>query len=84
MIRVQTGDFDIGKEIEALRLSSDDMPAADYQSALLEKMLELARVEDAAARRKAAFGHSSTTVYLAPSHAMLPLWGDFIFMVSFT
>ena len=37
----------LNEEIEALRLSRDDMPAADYQSALLEKMLELARVEDA-------------------------------------
>lgn len=42
------GDRDaLNEEIEALRLSRDDMPAADYQSALLEKMLELARVEDA-------------------------------------
>jgi hypothetical protein len=42
------GDRDaLNEEIEALRLSRDDMRAADYQSALLEKMLELARVEDA-------------------------------------
>jgi hypothetical protein len=42
------GDRDaLNEEIEALRLSRDGMPASDYQAALLEKMLELARVEDA-------------------------------------
>jgi hypothetical protein len=37
----------LNAEIETLRLRRDDMPAADYQAALLEKMLELARIEDA-------------------------------------
>ncbi len=42
----------LNAHIEALRLSRDDMPQADYQSALLERMLELARVEDAIEARQ--------------------------------
>jgi hypothetical protein len=38
---------ELNAAIEALRLARDEMPMADYQSALLERMLELARVEDA-------------------------------------
>ncbi|MEJ2128400.1 MAG: hypothetical protein P8X81_06100 [Woeseiaceae bacterium] len=47
------GDRDaLNEEIEALRLSRDDMSATDYQSALLEKMLQLARIEDAIEARQ--------------------------------
>jgi hypothetical protein len=42
----------LNASIEALRLSRDEMPPADYQSALLERMLELARVEDAIEARQ--------------------------------
>jgi hypothetical protein len=42
----------LNANIEALRLARDDMPLADYQSALLERMLELARVEDAIEARQ--------------------------------
>ena len=42
----------LNANVEALRLARDDMPLADYQSALLEKMLELARVEDAIEERQ--------------------------------
>ena len=38
--------------IDELRLARDTMAAADYQSALLEKMLELARIEDAIEARQ--------------------------------
>ena len=43
-------------EIDDLRLAREDMPAVDYQSALLEKMLELARIEDAIEARQEAIG----------------------------
>lgn len=43
-------------EIDDLRLAREDMPAADYQAALLEKMLELARIEDAIEARQEAIG----------------------------
>ena len=37
----------LNAEVEALRLGRDDMTADEYQSLLLQKMLELARLEDA-------------------------------------
>lgn len=37
----------LNAEIDALRLGRDDMPLPDYQALLLEKLLELARIEDA-------------------------------------
>jgi len=37
----------LNAEIDALRLARDDMPLQDYQAQLLEKLLELARIEDA-------------------------------------
>jgi hypothetical protein len=46
----------LNAEIDDLRLAREDMPAADYQSALLEKMLELARVEDAIEARQEEAG----------------------------
>jgi hypothetical protein len=46
----------LNAEIDTLRLGRDDMPQADYQSALLEKMLELARVEDAIEARQEELG----------------------------
>jgi len=46
----------LNAEIETLRLGREDMPQADYQSALLEKMLELARVEDAIEIRQEELG----------------------------
>lgn len=42
----------LNANIETLRLARDEMPLADYQSALLEKMLELARIEDAIEARQ--------------------------------
>ena len=42
----------LNADIDDLRLTRDDIPAADYQSALLEKMLELARIEDAIEARQ--------------------------------
>ena len=44
----------LNAEIEALRLARDDIPATDYQSALLDRMLELARLEDAIEARQEA------------------------------
>ena len=46
----------LNAEIDTLRLGRDDMPQAQYQSALLEKMLELARVEDAIEARQEELG----------------------------
>jgi hypothetical protein len=46
----------LNADIEALRFARDDMPPADYQSALLERMLELARVEDAIEARQEELG----------------------------
>ena len=46
----------LNAEIDDLRLARDDMAAADYQSALLEKMLELARIEDAIEARQEEIG----------------------------
>jgi hypothetical protein len=46
----------LNAEINTLRLDRDDMPQAEYQSALLEKMLELARVEDAIEARQEELG----------------------------
>ncbi|MDH3266578.1 MAG: hypothetical protein OEM25_06395, partial [Gammaproteobacteria bacterium] len=37
----------LNAEIDALRLGRDDLPLPDYQALLLEKLLELARIEDA-------------------------------------
>lgn len=42
----------LNAEIDDLRLAREDMPAADYQASLLEKMLELARTEDAIEARQ--------------------------------
>jgi len=46
----------LNADIEALRFARDDMPPADYQSALLQRMLELARVEDAIEARQEELG----------------------------
>lgn len=46
----------LNAEIDTLRLGRDHMSQADYQSALLEKMLELARVEDAIESRQEELG----------------------------
>ena len=46
----------LNADIDTLRLSRDSMPLADYQSLLLEKMLELARVEDAIEARQEELG----------------------------
>lgn len=43
---------ELNAAIETLRLARDDMPASDYQSALLERMLQLARIEDAIEARQ--------------------------------
>lgn len=43
---------ELNEAIEALRLERDDMPVTDYQSALLQRMLELARIEDAIEARQ--------------------------------
>jgi hypothetical protein len=43
-------------QIDTLRLARDDMDATEYQSQLLQKMLELARVEDAIERREQELG----------------------------
>jgi hypothetical protein len=43
---------ELNEEVEALRMTRDSMSASDYQSALLEKILELARVEDAIEARQ--------------------------------
>lgn len=43
-------------EIDTLRLARDDMDAADYQSGLLQKMLELARIEEAIEQREQEIG----------------------------
>ena len=42
----------LNTEIETLRLARDDMDMQDYQAQLLEKMLELARIEDAIEARE--------------------------------
>jgi len=42
----------LNAEIDTLRLGRDDMSQTDYQSALLDRMLELARVEDAIEARQ--------------------------------
>lgn len=46
----------LAAEVEALRVARDDMDATEYQSQLLEKMLELARVEDAIELRERELG----------------------------
>ena len=46
----------LNSEIETLRLNRNDMSASDYQSALLEKMLDLARIEDAIELRQDEIG----------------------------
>ncbi len=46
----------LNAEIEDLRMAREDMAAADYQAALLEKMLELAQVEDAIEARQEELG----------------------------
>ena len=46
----------LNADIETLRLARDAMPPANYQSALLERMLELARVEDAIEARQEELG----------------------------
>ena len=42
----------LNAEIDTLRLGRDHMSQTDYQSALLDRMLELARVEDAIEARQ--------------------------------
>jgi hypothetical protein len=42
----------LNTEIETLRLARDDMDMQDYQAQLLQKMLELARIEDAIEARE--------------------------------
>jgi hypothetical protein len=46
----------LSSEIESLRLARDDMDGTEYQSQLLQKMLELARVEDAIEIREQELG----------------------------
>jgi hypothetical protein len=46
----------LNAEIDDLRLARESMPATDYQAALLEKMLELARAEDAIEARQQEVG----------------------------
>jgi len=46
----------LAAEIDALRLERDSMPEEDYQAALLPKVLELARLEDAIEAREAELG----------------------------
>jgi len=48
----------LNADIDTLQLAREEMPQADYQSALLEKMLELARVEDAIEARREELGAS--------------------------
>lgn len=43
----------LNADIDALRLARDDMPLSEYQALLLEKMLELAMLEDAIEAREA-------------------------------
>ena len=43
----------LSAEIDALRLSREDMDPTEYQSELLQKMLELAQVENAIEAREA-------------------------------
>ena len=47
----------LSSEIESLRLARDDMDGTEYQSQLLQKMLELARVEDAIELREQELGN---------------------------
>ncbi|NIL94458.1 MAG: hypothetical protein GTO71_08475 [Woeseiaceae bacterium] len=46
----------LSADIDALRLGREDMDANEYQSQLLQKMLELARIEDAIEAREAELG----------------------------
>ena len=46
----------VNAEIETLRMARDDMPIEEYQSDLLEKMLRLARIEDAIDAREEQLG----------------------------
>lgn len=46
----------LSSDIESLRLSRDDMDGTEYQSQLLQKMLELARIEDAIELREQELG----------------------------
>ena len=46
----------LSSEIESLRLARDNMDGTEYQSQLLQKMLELARVEDAIEIREQELG----------------------------
>lgn len=46
----------LNADIDDLRRTREELPAAEYQSALLDKMLELARLEDAIEARQAATG----------------------------
>lgn len=46
----------LNADIDALRLARDDMTLSEYQPLLLEKMLELATLEDAIERREAELG----------------------------
>jgi hypothetical protein len=54
-----TADRDaLNSEVEALRLRKDEMTAEEYQAQLLQKMLELARLEDAIEIREMELGQS--------------------------
>ena len=54
-----TADRDaLNSAVEALRLRKDEMEAEEYQAQLLEKMLELARLEDAIEIREMELGRS--------------------------
>ena len=46
----------LSSDIESLRLARDDMAGTEYQSQLLQKMLELARVEEAIELREQELG----------------------------
>jgi hypothetical protein len=54
-----TADRDaLNSEVETLRLRRDEMAAEEYQAELLQKMLQLARVEDAIEIRETELGQS--------------------------
>lgn len=54
-----TADRDaLNSEVEALRLGRDEMAAEEYQAQLLQKMLDLARLEDAIEIREMELGLS--------------------------
>jgi hypothetical protein len=46
-------------QLDELRLSRDAMPAADYQAALLQKLLELAQTENEIEAREGELGREN-------------------------